>query len=130
MLLSHYELPARRETIRQAVKIAGHTLYLDVGLYPHRKRERVGEVFIVVRRTGEHERALLDTIARMISLGLQHHVPLARYVTMLVGTRFAPAGPVVGDARIKFCTSPLDYVGRYLGVYFCGRDDLAHGPGP
>jgi ribonucleoside-diphosphate reductase alpha chain len=121
------ELPARRETLRQRVRIAGCNLYLDCGFYPDTP-QTVGEVFIVIQKTGDDLRALVDTTARLISVGLQHGVPLSRYVDLLAGTRFGPAGPVEGDPRIKFCSSPLDYVARHLGVHYLQREDLAHLP--
>lgn len=124
----HRPLPARRQILRQRVKIAGrHNLYLDVGFYDEGQTE-VGEVFIVLQKTGADLRALMDAVARMVSIGLQHGVPIERYVELLLNTRFDPCGPVEGDARIKFCSSPLDFVGRYLGVYHCNREDLAHLP--
>lgn len=119
------QLPPRRPVLRQRVKIAGQNLYLDIGFTDIHVRDP-REIFIVVQKTGGELRALMDVTARMISVGLQHGVPLSRYIDLLVGTRFNPAGPVVGDERIKFCSSPLDYVARHLGAYYAGRQDLAH----
>lgn len=116
-------LPAYRESTRQRVTIGKKRLYLDVGFY---KDGTVGEVFINVEKTGSDLRALLDTVARLISVGLQSGVALERYVEMLEGTRFEPAGIVTGHPRIKFASSPLDFVARFLGVEYLQRDDLAH----
>jgi ribonucleoside-diphosphate reductase alpha chain len=71
---------------------------------------------------------LYDTIARLVSLALQYNVPVEAIGKKLLRTRMLPAGPVVGDARIKSCESTLDYVGRKLLVDCCGRDDLAQVP--
>ena len=116
-------LPNRRETIRQRVTIGGKRLFVDVGLY---KEGTVGEVFISVERTGSDLRATMDVVARLISVGLQSGIALDRVITMLHNTRFAPAGVVIGDKRIKFASSPLDYVARYLAVYYNDDDTMAH----
>ena len=116
-------MPNRRETIRQRVTIAGKRLFVDVGLY---KEGTVGEIFISVEKTGSDLRSTMDVVARLVSVGLQSGVKLERYITMLHNTRFAPAGVVVGDKRIKFASSPLDYVARYLAVYYCDDDTMAH----
>lgn len=116
-------MPNRRETIRQRVTIGGKRLFVDVGLY---KEGNVGEVFISVEKTGSDLRATMDVVARLVSVGLQSGIKLERYITMLHNTRFAPAGVVVGDSRIKFASSPLDYVARYLAVHFNDDNELAH----
>ena len=120
-------MPPRRQCVRQAVRIRGQRLYLDVGRHATAP-QTVGEVFIIVEKTGSEMRALLDTVARLISLGLQHGIPLTTYVEMLLGTKFHPAGPVTGDPRIRLASSPLDYVAKHLGVNYCGMEDLAHLP--
>ena len=116
-------MPNRRETIRQRVTIAGKRLFVDVGLY---REGTVGEIFISVEKTGSDLRSTMDVVARLVSVGLQSGVKLERYITMLHNTRFAPAGVVVGDKRIKFASSPLDYVARYLAVDYCDDDTMAH----
>ena len=118
-------MPPRRYSIRQKAKIGRLNIYLDVGLYPDGK---VGELFITVEKTGGRERWLFDSLARMASLALQSGASLEHVAGQWVGTKGQPAGPVQGDARIKYCTSPLDYAGRHLLVNFCGRDYLAHVP--
>ena len=116
-------MPNRRETIRQRVTIGGKRLFVDVGLY---KEGDVGEIFLAIERTGSDLRATMDVVARLVSVGLQSGVKLERYIDMLHNTRFAPAGVVTGDKRIKFASSPLDYVARYLAVYYNDDDTMAH----
>lgn len=123
--LNVHKLPSRRATIRQAVKIAGARVYLDVGLYPD---ATAAELFITIERTGSERRWLFDESSRLASKLLQRGCPVDELADGWLGTRGAPSGAVQGDERIKFCTSILDYVARYLLVYFCGRDDLAHVP--
>lgn len=118
-------LPSRRATIRQAVKIAGTRVYLDVGLFPD---GTAAELFITIERTGSQQRFLFNESARLASKLLQHGCPVEELAEGWLGTRGAPSGAVQGDARIKFCSSTLDWVARSLLVYFCGRNDLAHVP--
>lgn len=123
--MSYEALPNRRECVRQAVKIGGVRVYLDTGFY---KDGRVGEIFLAVEQTGSERRWLFDEAARSNSKLLQWGAPLEEIIDGWTGSKGAPFGPVTGDARIRYCSSILDYVGRYLGVYYNGRDDLAHVP--
>lgn len=122
--MNRLELPARRETTRLKVRIGGTKLYLDLGFYPEPKA--IGEMFIVVERTGGHERFLLDELARMTSLAVQYGAPLEDLMEGWLGTKGKIAGPVEGDERIKFATSALDYVARHVLCHYYGRAELAH----
>jgi ribonucleoside-diphosphate reductase alpha chain len=119
------ELPARRELITQKFQIAGRrTLYVTVHDDPV-----PAEVFLRVRGADCPDEivALYDCLARMMSLALQHGAPLSKIGHMLEGVQASPAGPVQGDARIRFCRSLPDLIGRHLLIECCGREDLAHG---
>src|SRR3990167_514770 len=104
-------MPARYETVRQGVKIGWRTLYVDVG---RDADNAVRVLFIDTYKTGTEQRALMEVISRMISLGLQYDVPLEKITHMLRGTKFKPAGVVQGDSKIRFASSPLDYVAKHL----------------
>jgi len=121
--MSFEPLPNRRQVVRQGVKIGGVRVYLDTGFYPD---GRVGELFLAVEQTGSERRWLYDEAARSNSKLLQWGAPLEEVIDGWTGSKGSPSGPVQGDARIKYCSSILDYVGRYLGVYYNGREDLAH----
>lgn len=117
------KLPARRSHITQRVKIGGkRTLYLSVD-----DEANPSEVFLRIRgETGSEKTACYDVIARLMSMALQEGISMADIAERLHGTKMEPAGPVDGDAHIKFCDGSLDYVGRHLLINFCGRSDLAH----
>ena len=121
--VSYEALPTRRQCVRQAVKIGGKRVYLDVGFY---EDGRVGELFLAAEQTGGMTRWLYDEAARSSSKLLQWGAPLEEVIDGWTGSKGSPSGPVQGDARIKYCSSILDYCGRYLGVYYGGREDLAH----
>ena len=104
-------MPARYETVRQGVKVGGHSLYVDVG----RDSEGiVRAIFIDAYKTGTEQRAIMEVVSRLISLGLQYDLPLDKVVKLIRGTKFKPAGIVQGDSRVRFASSPLDFVAKYL----------------
>ena len=105
-------MPDRYETTRQGVKVGGRTLYVDVG---RDTDNQVRVLFIDTYKTGTEQRALMEVVSRLISLGLQYDVPLDKITRMLKGTKFKPAGIVVGDSKVRFASSPLDYVAKHLG---------------
>ena len=121
--MSHEPLPARREVVRQAVKIGGSRVYLDIGFYPD---GRVGEMFLAVEQTGSERRWLYDETARSASKLLQYGAPLSEIIDGWVGSKGTPSGPVTGHDRIKMASSILDFCGRHLGVCYDHREDLAH----
>ena len=70
----------------------------------------------------------MNCFAIAVSLGLQHGVPLRKYVEAFTFTKFEPSGMVQGSDYIKMSTSPLDYIFRELAVRYDDRHDLAHVP--
>ena len=97
-------------------------IYLRTGDYAD---GRLGEIFIDMHKEGATFRSLMNNFAIAISLGLQHGVPLEKFVDAFRGARFEPAGLVEGNERIDHATSILDYIFRELAVSYLGRDDLA-----
>ncbi len=120
------ELPSRRQSVTQKVKIAGCTLFITVGFYDEDKT-LPGEIFLILDDAGEKERILVDCLARMTSVAIQYGAPIHDLMErQWLGLKGKVCGPVQGDDRIKNCTSALDYCARYLLVHYCHRDDLAH----
>lgn len=116
------EKPAdRRRTIRDKFKVGGHTMYLDLGLYPD---GRLAEIFIDVAKAGSAFRAVMSAFAISISLGLQHGVPLEEYVEAYVDMDFQPNGMVRGVPEVTEASSALDLIFRRLAIQFLGRVDL------
>jgi ribonucleoside-diphosphate reductase alpha chain len=66
---------------------------------------------------------VMDGLALTISLGLQYGVPLKVFVDKLLNTRFEPSG-ITANANIRFATSVLDYIARWLGGRFISVDYL------
>lgn len=117
-------LPRKRNGFTQEARVGGHKIFLRTGEYAD---GQLGEIFIDVSKAGGTTRAMMNSFAIAVSLGLQHGVPVAEFVDAFTFTRFDPAGPVQGDENgIRFALSITDYVARVLGVHYLRRSDLAH----
>jgi ribonucleoside-diphosphate reductase alpha chain len=57
----------------------------------------------------------MDAFSISISLGLQHGVPLATYVSKYVNMKFEPSG-MTDDADLRIATSLVDYIFRRLAL--------------
>ena len=112
------ELPARRRGYTQKAGIGGHRVFLRTGEY---EDGRLGEVGIALPRESASVRGLADAFAAALSVGLQHGTPLDAYVEAIAHTRFAPAGPVIGDPAVDRASSIPDYVVRSLAASYLGR---------
>lgn len=119
-------LPDRRKGYIQKASVGGHKVYLHTGEYDDGE---LGEIFIDMHKEGAAFRSLMNNFAVAVSLGLQHGVPLEKFVDAFVYTRFEPAGPVTGNDSVRSATSILDYVFRELGISYLGRQELANGEG-
>lgn len=117
-------LPRKREGITQEARIAGQKIFVRTGEY---EDGSLGEIFIDMHKAGSTMRGMLDAFAVAISLGLQHGVPLQKYVDSLTFTRFEPAG-TVDHPNIKMATSVIDYVFRLLGMEYLEKTDFVQVP--
>src|SRR5437667_12485447 len=84
---------------------------------------RPGEIFIKMSKEGSTLSGIMDGLALTISLGLQYGVPLKVFVDKLVNTRFEPSG-ITANPNIRFVSSVLDYIARWLGGRFISSDYL------
>ena len=120
------DMPACRKLIRQSVRIGGIKCYVDVGFYDE-PGEQVGEIFLVVDKTGSETRWFYDEVARLASKLIQHGCPLEEVMQGWLGIKTQVCGVVTGHPDIHFCTSVLDFIARMLLIEYCGRKDLKHG---
>ena len=117
------KLMHRRRGYTQKAVVGGHKIYLRTGEY---EDGSLGEIFIDMHKEGSAFRAMMDSFAIAISVGLQYGVPLETFVEAFTFTRFEPAGIVQGNDSIKNATSILDYIFRELAISYLDRTDLAH----
>lgn len=118
------QLPARRAHRTPKVRVAGRCM-LSLAVHGD---PQPAEVFL--RVTGSEVTAdtvaLLDVLARMMTVALQPGAPLATVADPLRGVTVEPGGSVTGHARIRSCTSLPGLIGRRLLVECGGQTDLAH----
>ncbi len=117
----HESLPSHARGYTQKTSVGGHRLYVRTGEYAD---GRLGELAITLHKEAPSFRALMESFAAAVSLGLQHGVPLAAFVEAFVGTRFGPAGPVEGDPAVPLASSLIDYVFRNLAAHYLPRSSL------
>jgi ribonucleoside-diphosphate reductase alpha chain len=114
-------LPDRRGGYTQKARIGGHKFYLRTGEY---EDGTLGEIFLDMHKEGATFRSLVNSLAIVISLALQHGVPLEEFVDAFVMMRFEPNGVVEGNAQVPMCSSLMDYLFRELAITYLGRTDL------
>lgn len=98
----------------------GKEVIKDLKFYiqPHMYTDgRIGEVFIKGEKQGGLISGALDAMATMISLGLQHGVPLQLITAKLRNNKFGPAG-FTGDQEYHSCSSMFDLIAQYLDRTF------------
>jgi ribonucleoside-diphosphate reductase alpha chain len=114
------KMPYERASVTHKFSVSGHEGYITVGMY---EDGRPGEVFIKMAKEGSTLSGVMDGLALTVSLGLQYGVPLKAFVDKLLNTRFEPSG-ITANANIRFATSVLDYIARWLGGRFISVDYL------
>ena len=114
------KMPVERASVTHKFSVGGHEGYLTVGMY---EDGRPGELFIKMAKEGSTLSGVMDGLALTVSLGLQYGVPLKVFVDKLVNTRFEPSG-ITANPNIRFATSVLDYIARWLGGKFISSDYL------
>src|SRR5690349_10025721 len=114
------KMPVERASITHKFSVGGHEGYITVGMY---EDGRPGEVFIKMAKEGSTLSGVMDGLALTISLGLQYGVPLKVFVDKLLNTRFEPSG-ITANANIRFVSSVLDYIARWMGGRFISADYL------
>ncbi len=128
------KMPYERASVTHKFSVSGHEGYITVGTYDD---GRPGEVFIKMAKEGSTLSGVMDGLALTISLGLQYGVPLRVFVDKLLNTRFEPSG-ITANPNIRFVSSVLDYIARWMGGRFISREYLklsgeqaaAHVPAP
>jgi len=114
------KLPVERDSVTHKFSVGGHEGYITVGMY---QDGRPGEVFIKMSKEGSTLSGVMDGLALTLSIGLQYGVPLKVLVDKLLNTRFEPSG-ITANPNIRFATSVLDYIARWLGGKFISSDYL------
>jgi hypothetical protein len=86
---NRHRLPDERPAITHHFAVGGHEGYLTVGLYPN---GQPGEIFIRMAKEGSTIAGLMECFGTVVSVSLQHGVPLRVLCDKLSHTRFEPSG--------------------------------------
>jgi ribonucleoside-diphosphate reductase alpha chain len=111
-------LPDERRALTHHFSIAGQEGYLTVGVY---EDGLPGEIFITMAKQGSTISGLMDAFATVVSLALQHGVPLRVLCEKLSHMRFEPSG-WSGNPKIGYAKSLMDYIARWLELRFLTGD--------
>ena len=111
-------LPDERRALTHHFSIAGQEGYLTVGVY---EDGLPGEIFITMAKQGSTISGLMDAFATVVSLALQHGVPLRVLCEKLSHMRFEPSG-WSGNPKIGYAKSLMDYIARWLELRFLNGD--------
>ena len=97
---NRHRLQDERSAITHHFTIGDHEGYLTVGLYPN---GQPGEIFIRMAKAGSTISGLMECFGAVVSVSLQHGVPLKVLCDKLSHTRFEPSGwtgnPELGYAK-------------------------------
>jgi ribonucleoside-diphosphate reductase alpha chain len=115
-------LAQRRSGMTVDSVVAGNRLMIRTGEFPDGS---LAEFSIDMHKEGSPMRGLMNCIAQAVSIGLQHGIPLEKFVDAFTFTRFEPAG-MTTHPNIRTSTSIVDFVFRVLGMEYLNRTDLVH----
>jgi ribonucleoside-diphosphate reductase alpha chain len=107
-------LQNERSAITHHFAFGGHEGYLTVGFYPN---GQPGEIFIRMAKAGSTIAGLMECFGTVVSVSLQHGVPLKVLCDKLSHTRFEPSG-WTGGAEIGYARSIMDYLSRWMELRF------------
>lgn len=111
---NRHRLPDERAAITHHFAIGDHEGYLTVGLYPN---GQPGEIFIRMAKAGSTISGLMECFGAVVSVSLQHGVPLKVLCDKLSHTRFEPSG-WTGNPELGYAKSIMDYLFRWIELRF------------
>jgi ribonucleoside-diphosphate reductase alpha chain len=88
---NRHRLPDERSAITHHFAFGGHEGYLTVGLYPN---GQPGEIFIRMAKAGSTIAGLMECFGTVVSVSLQHGVPLKCSAT---SSRIHVSSPLAGQ---------------------------------
>jgi ribonucleoside-diphosphate reductase alpha chain len=118
---NRHRLQDERSAITHHFAFGGHEGYLTVGLYPN---GQPGEIFIRMAKAGSTIAGLMECFGTVVSVSLQHGVPLKVLCDKLSHTRFEPSG-WTGNAEIGYAKSIMDYLFRFMELRFLSGKQLS-----
>ena len=118
---NRHRLQDERSAITHHFAFGGHEGYLTVGFYPN---DQPGEIFIRMAKAGSTIAGLMECFGSVVSVSLQHGVPLKVLCDKLSHTRFEPSG-WTGNTEIRYAKSIMDYLFRWMELRFLSGKQLS-----
>ncbi len=115
-----HRLKDERSAITHHFTIGDHEGYLTIGLYPN---GQPGEVFIRMAKAGSTISGLMECFGAVVSVSLQHGVPMKVLCDKLSHTRFEPSG-WTGNPELGYAKSIMDYLFRWIELRFLSGKQL------
>jgi hypothetical protein len=112
------KMPPERPSITAKLSVGSVKIYATVGL---REDGTPGELFIRANSQGSLERGLMHALALMVSVALQHDVPLEKVVEKLEHLTFEPRG-LTGNADMPAASSIVDLLAKWLRKKFLTKE--------
>ena len=117
---NRHRLQNERSAITHHFAFGGNEGYLTVGFYPNGEP---GEIFIRMAKAGTTIAGLMECFGTVVSVSLQHGVPLKVLCDKLSHTRFEPSG-WTGNSQIGYAKSIMDYLFRWMELRFLSGKQL------
>jgi ribonucleoside-diphosphate reductase alpha chain len=117
---NRHRLQDERPAVTHHFSVGGYEGYLTVGLYPN---GQPGEIFIRMAKAGSTIAGLMESFGTVVSVALQHGVPLKVLCDKLSHTRFEPSG-WTGSEELGYAKSIMDYLFRWLELRFLSGKQL------
>jgi ribonucleoside-diphosphate reductase alpha chain len=117
---NRHRLPDELPAITHHFAVGRHEGYLTVGLCPN---GQPGEIFIWMAKEGSTIAGLRECFGTVVSVSLQHGVPLGVLCDKLSHTRFEPSG-WTENAELGYAKSIMDYLFRWLELRFLSGNQL------
>jgi ribonucleoside-diphosphate reductase alpha chain len=117
---NRHRLPDERAGITHHFSIVGHEGYLTVGLYPNGSRVKSSSGW---QRRAQPSAGLIECFGTVVSVSLQHGVPLKVLCDKLSHIRFEPSG-WTGNEELGYAKSIMDYLFRWMALRFLSDKQL------
>jgi ribonucleoside-diphosphate reductase alpha chain len=109
-----HRMPEDVDGHRHKFDIDGFRGYIQMNEYPD---GTLGEVFLKLGKPGSTVAGLVDGFTKLLSIALQHGVPLRDLIESFINLRFEPDG-LTKNKDIRFAKSIYDYLFRYLDLRY------------
>lgn len=118
------KLPNERKSITHKFRIAKGSPesakgYITIGLYDD---GTPGELFINIAKEGSSISGTMNCFATMVSIALQHGVPIEDLVKKFSNVAFEPSG-MTDNEEIPMAVSVIDYIFKWIGKKFVKENE-------